>query len=81
MDKNLKIAFDELNESFTKLSLKKQRMEIVNKINEISSVFNALSPTPDIVDTTLAYTSETEYLCYLNSIIYNLENKIGNIFK
>ena len=28
----------------------------------------------------LNYINEDEYLCYLNKIIYNLDNKIGIIF-
>ena len=46
-----------------------------------SEYFNGLHLKDDIILTKENYVSEDEYLCYLNEIIYNLENKIGNIFK
>lgn len=81
MENNSQNAYEELSKSFSHLATEEKRKEIINKINEMSEVINQIDPIDDIVNTTVNYTSEDEYLCYLNGIIYNLENKIGNIFK
>lgn len=47
----------------------------------MAKILNQIDPIDDIIVANENYTSEDEYLCYLNGIIYNLENKIGNIFK
>lgn len=81
MDSNVRNAYAELSESFSKLSTEEKRREITNKINEMANTLNKIDPVEDIITTSENYTSEDEYLCYLNDVIYNLENKIGNIFK
>lgn len=81
MDSNIQNAYAELSQSFSQLTTKEKREEISNKINEIARILNQIDPIDDIIVTKENYVSEDEYLCYLNEIIYNLENKIGNIFK
>ena len=81
IENNVKNAFKELNESFSKLDTRDKREELVNKINEMAEVINKIDPIDNLVDIKQSYDSEDEYLCYLNGIIYNLESKIGNIFK
>ena len=81
MDSNIQNAYAELSQSFSQLTTKEKRKEISNKINEMAKIFNQIDPIDDIIAANENYTSEDEYLCYLNGIIYNLENKIGNIFK
>ncbi len=81
MENNLRNAYEELSKSFSHLTIEEKRKEITNKINEMSDVINQIDPIDDIPNTNADYTSEDEYLCYLNGIIYNFENKIGNIFK
>lgn len=51
----------------------------VDKINEMSQVINQIESIEDFEISNSNYTNEDEYLCYLNEIIYNLENKIGNV--
>lgn len=81
MDSNIQNAYAELSQSFSHLTTEEKRKEISNKINEMAKTLNQIDPINDIIATNENYTSEDEYLCYLNGIIYNLENKIGNIFK
>lgn len=81
MDSNIQNAYAELSQSFSQLTTGEKRKEISNKINEMAKILNQIEPINDIIATNENYTSEDEYLCYLNGIIYNLENKIGNIFK
>ena len=81
MENNVKNAFKELNESFSQLETRDKREALANKINEMAEVINKIDPIDDLVDVKQSYDSEDEYLCYLNGIVYNLENKIGNIFK
>lgn len=81
MENNLQNAYEELSKSFSLLTTEEKRKEISNKINEMSEIINQIDPIDDIVNLNANYTSEDEYLCHLNGIIYNLENKIGNIFK
>lgn len=81
MDCNLQKAYCELSESFAQLTTEDKRKEIAKKIHEMNHIINYMSTVDDIADENNHYTSEDEYLCYLNGIIYNLENKLGNIFK
>lgn len=81
MDSNIINAYEELRKAFSQLSTEEKREEIINKINEMVDVFNQIAPVDDIGMSNANYTSEDEYLCYLNDVIYNLENKIGNAFK
>ena len=81
MDSNIQNAYAELSQSFSQLTTEEKRKEISNKINEMAKTLNQIDPINDIIATNENYTSEDEYLCYLHGIIYNLENKIGNIFK
>ena len=81
MDSNIQNAYGELSQSFSQLTTEEKRKEISNKINEMAKILNQIDPIDDIIATNENYISEDEYLCYLNGIIYNLENKIGNIFK
>lgn len=81
MDNNIQNAYAELSQSFSQLTTEEKRKEISNKLNEMSKILNKIDPIADIINLNENYTSEDEYLCYLNGIIYNLENKIGNIFK
>ena len=81
MDSNIQNAYAELSQSFSQLTTEEKRKEISNNINEMAKTLNQIDPINDIIATNENYTSEDEYLCYLNGIIYNLENKIGNIFK
>ena len=71
-----------MNLSFAQqLTTEEKRKEISTKISEMAKILNQIDPIDDIIVANENYTSEDEYLCYLNGIIYNLENKIGNIFK
>lgn len=81
MDSNIQNAYAELSQSFSQLATEEKRKEISNKINEMAKILNQIDPIDNIIAVNKNYTSEDEYLCYLNDIIYNLENKIGNIFK
>lgn len=81
MDSNIQNAYAELSQSFSQLATEEKRKEISSKINEMAKILNQIDPIDDIIATNKNYSSEDEYLCYLNGIIYNLENKIGNIFK
>lgn len=81
MDSNIQNAYAELSQSFSQLTTEEKRKEISTKISEMAKILNQIDPIDDIIVTNENYTSEDEYLCYLNGIIYNLENKIGNIFK
>lgn len=81
IDNNLQSAYEDLSRAFSQLTTEDKRKEILNKINEMAEILNKIDPINDIKSTDTNYTSEDEYLCYLNSRIYNLENKIGNIFK
>lgn len=80
MDSSVKNAYVELSQSFSQLTTEEKRKEISNKINEMAKILDQINSIEDITSNE-NYTSEDEYLCYLNGIIYNLENKIGNIFK
>lgn len=81
MDSNIQNAYAELSQSFSQLTTEEKRKEISTKISEMAKILNQIDPIDDIAVANENYTSEDEYLCYLNGIIYNLENKIGNIFK
>ena len=81
MDNDAQNAYRELSQSFSQLTTEEKRKEISNKINEMTQTLNKIDPINDIIAKNENYISEDEYLCYLNEIIYNLENKIGNIFK
>lgn len=81
MDNNINNAYTELSKAFNNLTIEEKRKEILDKVNYISKILNKIDPIEDILTTNENYTSENEYLCYLNDCIYNLENKIGNIFK
>jgi len=81
MENNLQTAYEELSRSFSQLTTEEKRKEISTKINEMSEVINQIEPIDDIANINANYTSEDEFLCYLNGIIYNFEHKIGNIFK
>lgn len=81
MNSNIQNAYGELSQSFSQLTTEEKRKEISNKINEMAKILNQIDPIDDIIAANENYASEDEYLCYLNGIIYNLENKIGNIFK
>lgn len=80
MDSSVKNAYAELSQSFSQLTTEEKRKEISNKINEMTKILEQINSIEDITSNE-NYTSEDEYLCYLNGIIYNLENKIGNVFK
>ena len=81
MDSNIQNAYLELSQSFSQLTTEEKRKEISNKVNKMAEILNQIDPIDDIIAANENYTSEDEYLCYLNGIIYNLESKIGNIFK
>lgn len=81
MENDLKKAYEELEKSFMQLPTDEKRIAVANKIKEMSEVFNKINSSDDIVNTNNTYVSEDEYLCYLNGLIYNLEHKIGNVFK
>lgn len=81
MDSNIKSVYAELSQSFSQLTTEEKRKEISNKINDMAKIFNKINPIDDITTANENYKSEDEYLCHLHGIIYNLENKIGNIFK
>lgn len=81
MNSDIQNAYVGLNQAFSKLTTEEKRKEISNKINEMAKTLNQIDPVDDIYVKNENYTSEDEYLCYVNEIIYNLENKIGNLFK
>lgn len=81
MENNIQNIYADLGYAFSQLATEEKRKEITNKINEMAEILNQIDPIADIVDKNSAYTTEDEYLCYLNGLVYNLENKIGNIFK
>lgn len=81
MDSNIQNAYVELRQSFSVLPLEEKRKVIANKINEMAQVLNKIDPISDIPAENSNYTNEDEYLCHLHDAVYNLENKIGNIFK
>lgn len=81
MNSNIQNAYAELSQAFSKLTTEEKRKEISGKIKEMAEILNQIIPIDDINAENENYTSEDDYLCYLNGIIYNLENKIGNIFK
>lgn len=81
MDSNIQMLMQKLSQSFSQLTTEEKRKEISTKISEMAKILNQIDPIDDIIVANENYTSEDEYLCYLNGIIYNLENKIGNIFK
>ena len=81
MDNELHITYKAVQRSFSQLDVEDKREEIANKINEISETINMIDPVSDFDIEEDNYVDEDKYLNYLNQIIYNLENKIGNLFK
>lgn len=79
MDKNINIVYNELCDSFKGLSIDEKRVVIVNKIKELSEALTLVNDVSDIPMFCSDYKSEDEYLCYLHSLIYNLENKLGSL--
>lgn len=81
MDNDIQKIYEELSYSFALLPTETKRNEVAMKISELSDILNQIDPIDDITSKSKNYTNEDEYLCYLNDMVYNLENKIGNIFK
>ena len=81
MDNELHNTYKAVQRSFSHLDVEDKREEIANKINEISETINMIDPVSDFDIEEDNYVDEDKYLNYLNQIIYNLENKIGNLFK
>ena len=82
MSEELKLAYEDLMKSFSNLSTLEKRQEIVNKLKEMINVLNSLKPSSDITNLSDEHcATEDEYLCYINKMIYCLENKLGNCFK
>ena len=81
MDNELHNTYKAVQRSFSQLDVEDKREEIANKINEISETINMIDPVSDFDIEEDNYVDEDKYLNYLNQIIYNLENKIGNLFK
>lgn len=81
MDNELHNTYKAVQRSFSQLDVEDKREEIANKINEISDTINMIDPVSDFDIEEDNYVDEDKYLNYLNQIIYNLENKLGNLFK
>ena len=81
MDNELHNTYKAVQRSFSQLDVEDKREEIANKINEISDTINLIDPVSDFDIEEDNYVDEDKYLNYLNQIIYNLENKLGNLFK
>ncbi len=81
MDNELHNTYKAVQRSFSQLDVEDKREEIANKINEISETINMIDPVSDFDIEEDNYVDEDKYLNYLNQIIYNLENKLGNLFK
>ena len=81
MDNELHNTYKAVQRSFSQLDVEDKREEIANKINEISDPINMIDPVSDFDIEEDNYVDEDKYLNYLNQIIYNLENKLGNLFK
>lgn len=81
MENNLHDVYAELSKEFSQLTVAEKREEIATKLKEIAEVINNLDPIDDIPNNNLNFATEDEYLCYLHSLVYNLENKLGNVFK
>lgn len=79
MDKNINDVYDELCNAFDRLALEDKRKVIINKVNEINFVLKSVTSVEDIGTFDEIYLSEDEYLCYLHSLVYNLENKLGSL--
>ena len=81
MDNELHNTYKAVQRSFSQLDVEDKREEIANKINEISETINMIDPVSDFDIEEDNYVDEDKYLNYLNQIIYNIENKLGNLFK
>ena len=79
IDDNIRIAYQNLEFAFMNLDLENKRKEILNKLNDITEVFEKINETENNEKLEYSYTNEEEYLVYLNRLIYKLENELGKM--
>lgn len=79
MEKDINTIYKELCDSFKELSTDDKRVVVVNKIKELSDVLTLVNGVSDIPMFNSEFKTEDEYLCYLHSLVYNLENKLGSL--
>ena len=81
MDTNYLNAYNELKQAFANLDVEDKRDVVVDQINDIAQLINKIKPSDDIDPVKPTYNTEEEYLCYLNSALHNLQNKIQKLFE
>ena len=80
MKENIEKTYVELNTLFSQLTTNQKRREIANKLNEMIQTIHSLKNNNiNLRPVHEEYHTEEEYLCYLHSIIYRLENDLGNL--